>query len=219
VKRVPGRRLKPLLVVATIVVVVAALGYAYASPYLVLGRLKQAIDARDAQAVSEYVDFPALRASLRQQLNEELTRRIGPAGNPLAVLGGLIGSVLIGPLVDVYATPQGVAALMSGFPPQGRPGERPPEWSEPPAGAAHDESGGQTPTPGAASVSAAPGPSGGPAQTQAGTLAPPQRSAGYRNLNEFVVTYQRDADGARYAAIFRRDGLFSWKLSAVDLHK
>lgn len=58
-------RLKPLLIVALIVAVIAALGYAYASPYVALGRLKSAIDARDAQAISEYVDFPSLRISLR----------------------------------------------------------------------------------------------------------------------------------------------------------
>jgi len=45
-----------------------------------------------------------------------------------------------------------------------------------------------------------------------------QTSAGYRNVDEFVVTYQRSADGTRYAAVFHRFGLFSWKLSAIDLH-
>lgn len=128
----PGRprRLKPLLIVVLAAVVIAAIGYAYASPYVALGRLKSAIDARDAQAVSEYVDFPSLRISLKQQVTDELMRRIDAKrqNNPFAVIGALIGSALIGPLVDAYATPEGVAALMSGLPPQGNPGERPPEW-------------------------------------------------------------------------------------------
>ncbi|AIO32511.1 hypothetical protein DM39_1566 [Burkholderia cenocepacia] len=228
----PGRtsRLKPLLIVVMAVVVVAAIGYAYASPYIALDRLKSAVDARDAPAVSEYVDFPSLRISLKQQVTEELMRRIDAVkkDNPFAVIGALIGSALIGPLVDAYATPEGVAALMSGLPPRGNPGERPPEWSAPPGGAPGAEStappagtagptSAATPASNAATTASSPAPAPAPASPGA---APRQQqtSAGYRNIDEFVVTYQRTADGTRYAAIFHRFGLFSWKLSAIDLH-
>ncbi|KVW39064.1 DUF2939 domain-containing protein [Burkholderia ubonensis] len=216
----PGRprRLKPLSIVVLAAVVIAAIGYAYASPYVALGRLKSAIDARDAQAVSEYVDFPSLRISLKQQVTDELMRRIDAKrqNNPFAVIGALIGSALIGPLVDAYATPEGVAALMNGFPPQGNPGERPPEWpAQPPA----DSAGSAAPTnaPNAAAGSAPAAPASA-TTTQTGTPRQQQTSAGYRNIDEFVVTYQRTADGTRYAAILHRVGLFSWKLSAIDLH-
>ncbi|KVL54789.1 DUF2939 domain-containing protein [Burkholderia territorii] len=222
-------RLKPLLIVVLAVAVLTAIGYAYASPYVALGRLKSAIDARDAQAVSEYVDFPSLRISLKQQVTEELMRRIDALkkDNPFAVIGALIGSALIGPLVDAYATPEGVAALMSGIPPRGNPGERPPEWSNPPSGAATGNAPGTSPANPASvpvpassvAASAASVPATAPAAANTGEAGHPQQtSAGYRNIDEFVVTYQRNADGTRYAAIFHRFGLFSWKLSAIDLH-
>ncbi|KVQ66365.1 DUF2939 domain-containing protein [Burkholderia territorii] len=222
-------RLKPLLIVVLAVAVLTAIGYAYASPYVALGRLKSAIDARDAQAVSEYVDFPSLRISLKQQVTEELMRRIDALkkDNPFAVIGALIGSALIGPLVDAYATPEGVAALMSGIPPRGNPGERPPEWSSPPSGAATGNAPGTSPANPASvpvpasnvAASAASVPAAAPAAANTGEAGHPQQtSAGYRNIDEFVVTYQRNADGTRYAAIFHRFGLFSWKLSAIDLH-
>ncbi|CAN0620640.1 conserved protein of unknown function [Burkholderia multivorans] len=213
-------RRKPFLIVALVIAVIAAIGYAYASPYVALDRLRQAIDARDAQAVSEYVDFPSLRASLKQQLSDTLMRRIDAQqhGNPLAVIGALIGSALIGPLVDAYATPEGVAALMSGMPPRGNPGERPPEWTQQQPGT----SAGAPAAPAAAPASqppASPPAQASPAdQARASAQAGAQTHAGYRNIDEFVVMYQRGADGARYAAIFHRTGLFSWKLSAVDLH-
>ncbi|KUY93146.1 hypothetical protein WS50_21140 [Burkholderia territorii] len=222
-------RLKPLLIVVLAVAVLTAVGYAYASPYVALGRLKSAIDARDAQAVSEYVDFPSLRISLKQQVTEELMRRIDTLkkDNPFAVIGALIGPALIGPLVDTYATPEGVAALMRGIPPRGNPGERPPEWSSPPSGAATGNAPGTSPANPASvpvpasnvAASAASVPATAPAAANPGEAGHPQQtSAGYRNIDEFVVTYQRNADGTRYAAIFHRFGLFSWKLSAIDLH-
>jgi len=225
-----ARRLKPLLIVVLAVAVLAAIGYAYASPYVALGRLKSAIDARDAQAVSEYVDFPSLRISLKQQVTEELMRRIDAVkkDNPFAVIGALIGSALIGPLVDAYATPEGVAALMSGIPPRGNPGERPPDWSGPPSGdapghvpAAPPANPASTPVSGSSAVASAASASAPASPVPASPSDadhPQQTSAGYRNIDEFVVTYQRSADGTRYAAIFHRFGLFSWKLSAIDLH-
>ncbi|HDR9351784.1 TPA: hypothetical protein QDB60_003343, partial [Burkholderia multivorans] len=69
------------------------------------------------------------------------------------------------------------------------------------------------PAPGSAVASAPPA-----ASVPAAAPAQQQTHAGYRNIDEFVVTYQRTADGTRYAAIFHRFGLFSWKLSAIDLH-
>ncbi|MGU7779945.1 DUF2939 domain-containing protein [Burkholderia sp. PU8-34] len=219
----PGRpkRLKPLLIVALVAALLAAVGYAYASPYVALGRLKAAIDARDAQTVSEYVDFPSLRISLKQQVTDELMRRIDAKrqdNNPFAVIGALIGSALIGPLVDAYATPAGVAALMSGIPPRGNPGERPPEWAaQPPSGTVGTQAAGAANPPAGSAPAASPP---APPTDHAHATVPERRptSAGYRNIDEFVVTYQRNVDGARYAAIFHREGLFSWKLSAVDLH-
>jgi hypothetical protein len=191
------RTTRSVFVALVVIVVVAALGFVYASPYIALDRVKRAADARDAQTVNEYVDFPALRDSLKQQVTELLTRRIDiqKSGNPLAVIGAMIGAALVGPLVDSYATPDGVAAILNGIPPRGDPGERPPVPS-----AASDSSVASGPVP----AREAP--------------KPPQTTAGYRSFNTFVVTYQHGAGDARYSAIFRRSGLVSWRLVAVDLN-
>lgn len=76
IARPRGRFLKPVAIGIALIVVAAVALYAYASPYLALRQMKQAIDARDAQAISVHVDFPALRISLKQQLTDELMRRI-----------------------------------------------------------------------------------------------------------------------------------------------
>ncbi|MFM0357631.1 DUF2939 domain-containing protein [Paraburkholderia nemoris] len=201
---------RPLIVTLIVIVVIAALGFCYASPYMALNTLKRAADARDAQTVNEYVDFPALRESLKQQVTGLLTRRLDGQGNgnPLAAIGAMIGVALIGPLVDAYATPDGVAALLNGMPPRGNPGERPPV----PAGA------GNPPAATAAAPEPAPAVAGNNGNS-ATPPQPPQTTAGYRGLNEFVVSYQHGAGDARYSAILRREGLFTWKLAAVNLNE
>jgi hypothetical protein len=196
-----SRTSKSLLAVVLVVVIAASLGYVYASPYIALDRMKRAADARDAQTVNEYVDFPLLRESLKQQVGELLTRRIDiqRSGNPLALLGAMIGAALIGPLVDSYATPDGVAAILNGIPPRGDPGEKPP-------------------VPSNAGNSAPPPVASTPAPVPQAPRQPPQTTAGYRSFDTFVVNYQHGAGDARYSAILRRFGLVSWKLVAVDLN-
>lgn len=108
----------------------------------------------------------------------------------------MIGAALVGPLVDSYATPDGVAAILNGIPPRGNPGERPP-------------------APGQTSANA-PTPASAPAPEA--SRQPPQTTAGYRGINTFVVTYRHGAGDARYSAIFHRSGLVSWKLVAVELN-
>jgi hypothetical protein len=203
---------RSLIVTLIVIAVIAALGFGYASPYMALNNLKRAADARDTQTVNEYVDFPALRESLKQQVTGLLTRRLDAHGNgnPFAAIGAMIGVALIGPLVDAYATPDGVAALLNGMPPRGNPGERPPV---PPAPAA--------PAPAEPAPSVAGNTANGPANSEnsATPPQPPQTTAGYRGINEFVVTYQHGAGDARYSAILRREGLFTWKLAAVNLNE
>lgn len=202
-----SRLTRSLFFVLLAVVAFGALGLAYASPYIALDRMKKAADARDAQTVNQYVDFPLLRESLKEQVGQLLTRRIDiqKSGNPLALLGAVIGAALIGPLVDSYATPDGVAAILNGIPPRGDPGEKPPV---PP-----DSGDANAPSVIGASVPVSPAP-----DTPEAPKAPPRTTAGYEGLNTFVIHYQHGAGDARYAAILKRYGLFSWKLAAIDLN-
>ncbi|WP_322033024.1 DUF2939 domain-containing protein [Paraburkholderia sp. J76] len=202
---------KPVAIAVALAMVVAALGYAYASPYIAVKHMKAAADARDAATLNEYVDYPALRLSLKQQVGDELHRRVEAqhSSNPLLLLGAVIGAALIGPLVDAYATPDGVAALLNGMPPTAKPGDRP----QPPAPA---ESGAQS------AQAPQPAPAAPPAPVASGNPAPearPVTAAGYRGLNEFALTWDRSDTGEHYAAILQRHGLFSWKLSAVELNE
>jgi len=202
-----------------VVVLVSVLGLIYASPYIALDRLKRAADARDAQTVNQYVDFPLLRESLKDQVGQLLTRKIDmqKSGNPLAMIGAMIGAALIGPLVDSYATPDGVAAILNGIPPRGDPGEKPPVPSEASGTVAAAPGAEPAPQP-QPSAPAQPAPTTASPSAAPAPKPPPQTTAGYRSFDTFAVNYQHGTGDARYSAILRRYGLFSWKLVAVELN-
>jgi flagellar basal body-associated protein FliL len=208
-----SRTSKSLLIALIVIVVSTALGLIYASPYIALDRMKRAADARNAQTVNQYVDFPLLRESLKDQVGQLLTRKIDvqKSGNPLALLGAMIGAALIGPLVDSYATPDGVAAILNGMPPRGNPGEKPPVPSEANGAAGSAPRAAQAPQTPTVQAAAAPSAQSTPKQ-------PPQTTAGYRSFDTFTVNYQHGAGDARYSVILRRYGLFSWKLVAIELN-
>ena len=78
------------------------------SPYFSFWRFTVALRTGDAAAVSSHVDFPAIRASLKKQL----VARFASAASGHKRWSKL-GPTLIDAIVDAYATPDGLAALIS----------------------------------------------------------------------------------------------------------
>ncbi len=78
------------------------------SPYFSFWRLTKALRSSDGAAVSSHVDFPAVRASLKKQL---IARFAGAASGHKRWAN--LGPTLIDAIVDAYATPDGIAALLS----------------------------------------------------------------------------------------------------------
>jgi len=90
-----------------LICVVLLLAYA-ASPYFSFWRLTNALRSGDSAAVSSHVDFPAVRASLKKQL---IARFVGATTGHKRWSN--LGPTLIDTIVDTYATPEGIAALLS----------------------------------------------------------------------------------------------------------
>jgi len=103
--------------IALLLVVLLALGaYVAAGPYLTVRAIRAAVQAQDAASLAEQVDFPALRSSLKAQLNDRMVRAAGPdaQANPFAAFGLSIAGGVIGGVVDGMVTPLGLGALMEG---------------------------------------------------------------------------------------------------------
>jgi hypothetical protein len=90
-------------------------GLLYASPYLTLYQMYQAVERRDARAISNSVDFPALRESVKENLQSVVLKQTAKQNNPiLNLIGAALGSALADPVLDRLVTPEGVMALLEG---------------------------------------------------------------------------------------------------------
>ena len=112
----PSRLHLKKITIAAAVAIVAIAATAYASPYYALHQIKAALAERNAEALAEHVDFPALRASVKTQLEASMERSIAATAgsdNPLAALGQSIASAMLGKMVDTMVSPAGVVALVN----------------------------------------------------------------------------------------------------------
>ena len=101
---------------AAAAVAACVLGFAlfvYLGPYLTVMKLRNGVRAGDAEKVSECVDYPALRESMKGQLKNVVSERLG-TDNPLAGIASGLTLTFGDALVDRFLTPEGIAELMAG---------------------------------------------------------------------------------------------------------
>ena len=97
--------------------VVLVLGYLFATPYITAYQMKVAAENQDGEALSEFVDFPALRESLKDQMAVRLRKEMAEDvfdGNPLSAIGTAFGGMIVKGIVDEFVTPAGLMQLMKG---------------------------------------------------------------------------------------------------------
>ena len=102
---------------ALLLVVVLAVGaYAAAGPWMTVRTIRHALQAQDATALAGQVDFPALRASLKAQMEDRLARATGPSwqSHLLGQAGLALAHGILETTVDAMVTPSGLAAMMEG---------------------------------------------------------------------------------------------------------
>ena len=102
--------------IALLVAVLLALGtYVVAGPYLAINGIRTALAEQDTGKLERHVDFPALRVSIKAQMEDKLARRTGGMQSNLAGAFALsIANNFVGSGVDAMVTPLGVGALLQG---------------------------------------------------------------------------------------------------------
>ena len=102
--------------IALTVVLLLALGaYVVAGPYLAINGIRTALAEQDTGRLERHVDFPALRVSIKAQMQDKLARRTGDMQSNLAGAFALsIANNFVGSGVDAMVTPLGIGALLQG---------------------------------------------------------------------------------------------------------
>lgn len=179
---------------------IGAVGF-YFTPHVAIYNMGKALEQGDAEALSQYVNYPSLRESLKSNLNTIMLREVSQSRNPLKAMGAVFGTVLINPIVDTFVTPEGLSLMMKGEQPEldsaspktSRPARTPPSPED-------------------------------PAQSNQKPDGPKQKtSMFYKDINHFSISTQNVETAENrepekpFELIFERDGLMGWKLSAVQL--
>jgi hypothetical protein len=96
--------------------------YVVAAPYITVHQMKAAAESQDGAALSEHIDFPSVRQSLKDQINaaflKEMTKDADKKGKGSAALGAAFAGIMVDRLADAfleaYVTPAGITQLMAG---------------------------------------------------------------------------------------------------------
>ena len=75
--------------------------------------MKDAAQSRDADALNAYIDYPALRESLKAQLMARMTTEARKDKSGVGGLARALGAVTLEPLVNILVSPAGMRALLA----------------------------------------------------------------------------------------------------------
>lgn len=111
--------MKKLVLIALAVMVLFALvvggsAYLYFTPHLALRELEGAARRGDTRALTQRVDFPALRESVKAQLRARIDQAAAQNPHPLAALGSALAGAFSDPAVDAMVTPENLARMLRG---------------------------------------------------------------------------------------------------------
>ena len=105
----------------TIAMMAALAVWATTGPYITVQQMKSAAERHDGEALSEHIEFPSVRQSLKDQVNAMLMKEMAKdemKDNPFAALGAAFGGFMVDKMVEAYVTPACITQLMAGEKPK-----------------------------------------------------------------------------------------------------
>ena len=97
----------------------AAAAWFYFTPFMAVDKLQAAAERGDSDALNQMVDFPALRVSIKSEIQGAVADGISKEPGVFAAIGSAVTGVIVEPVVNAAVTPQGIGLLMKGK----RPGD------------------------------------------------------------------------------------------------
>jgi len=104
-------------IVGIVLLMVVAVGiFAAAGPYIALYQIRSGVEKSDSEKIAAYVDFPALRTNLKEQLRAQMLKKesLKMKENPFDALAKGLASKMAEGMVDSFVTPAGLMKLLQG---------------------------------------------------------------------------------------------------------
>jgi hypothetical protein len=184
-------RNKITIILVGVIILLGSVGF-YATPYLAYRNMRIAAENKDNETLNSYVDFKSLKESLKANLNDKISREAGSKKDEDAMdkLGAAIVSAFINPMVDAFVTPDGLAMIVRGSIPDRKKTKHPAETKS----------------------------ENGAEKKSSHKDSEIETSMYYENLNNFIVAFkQKSSAEDQVRLVFKRNGIVSWKLCAMDL--
>ncbi len=105
---------KTWLGIAVAIIVAFFAVWYFGSPAYAMSQLRDAAIEGDADELEERIDFPAVRESVKGQMQAMMMAEMQKQAedNPFAGLGGMFAMGMVGTMVDNMITPSGMAAMI-----------------------------------------------------------------------------------------------------------
>jgi len=97
---------------AVLIVVASGAAWYFGSPAWTLKGMKEAAQAHDAEALNGYIDYPALRESLKAEMMARMMVEARKDKSGFGALGMAVGSAVVGPMIDGLVSPAGMRAAL-----------------------------------------------------------------------------------------------------------
>jgi len=190
----------------------------YATPYISVMRMRAAIEKRDTDAIAKYVDFPALRENLKEQIYNAALADTAVSGEEAA--SNLFGAGLAEGAIDMFITPEGLEAILCGK--MLAPGEEAMTPQEQSSTQRLFEMGEQSAEMRAimnrykAKPSVEEKKAQQPDTAMKSAMENIQSRQGWKGISTFAVFIRNKTDNAEFTLLFHRTWLL-WKLTSVKL--
>ena len=175
------------IIITTILSMFICLFYIYTIPFQKINKIKNILQSKNTEALSEHIDFPLLRENVKSQLKTSLIKEMNNdeemTNNPFSGLTLGLGTIVIDKMVDSFITPSGIHSVIMGHDPRNSFKEN--------SDVNHSEI------------------------DKPSTRSEPEIHMSYQSLKQFNITINNEDDSkSNVQLVLRRTGLI-WKLTNI----
>lgn len=86
----------------------------YATPYYTAHQMQQATQSNNSQALNSYIDYPAVKESLKTSLHRSISQSLlkNKTDSGMNAFAAMFAAAFVNPLIDVLVTPENIGLML-----------------------------------------------------------------------------------------------------------